>query len=293
MTRLRRSDGGFTLIELLVVIAIIGVLVALLLPAVQAAREAARRASCTNNLKQIGLAFHGYHDAHDRLPMGYTYTPGYIRGGFGWGAMVLPNLENRPLFDATNFGLPLWNAANTTTATTALRSYLCPSDDTSEGRFLERDGFKYAKTSYVACFGPGNMDANPDDRRGLFSRNSSTRFADVTDGLSQTLAGGERHNGVFAVEIGSHDHYDAETVWVGAVKEDPLDDHAHTTLFQAGHTPSSGFMNDQDAASRHPGGANFLFGDGSVRFLKASIDLAVYQGLSSRAGGEVVGGDGY
>jgi prepilin-type processing-associated H-X9-DG protein len=278
---------------LLAVIAIIGVLVSLLLPAVQAAREAARRASCTNNLKQIGLAFHGYHDSHDRLPMGYTYTPGYTRGGFGWGAMTLPNLEERPLFDATNFSLPLWNAANTTTATIALRTHLCPSDDTSEGRFLEREGFRYAKTSYVACFGPGKMDANPDDRRGLFSRNSGTRFAEATDGLSQTLAGGERHNGVFAVAIGSHNHFDAETVWVGAVKEDPQDDHAHTALFQAGHTPSSGAMNDQDAASRHPGGVNFLFGDGSVKFLKSSIDLGVYQGLSSRAGGEVVSGDAY
>src|SRR5262245_56927181 len=140
---------GFTLIELLVVLAIIAVLVALLLPAVQAAREAARRASCTNNLKQIGLAMHGYNDAHNRLPMGYTFSPCYVRGGFGWGAMILPGVEQRPLFDATNFSLPLCSESNTTTCTTALRSYLCPSDDTSEGRFLERDGFRYAKTTYV------------------------------------------------------------------------------------------------------------------------------------------------
>jgi prepilin-type N-terminal cleavage/methylation domain-containing protein/prepilin-type processing-associated H-X9-DG protein len=284
---------GFTLIELLVVIAIIGVLVALLLPAVQAAREAARRASCTNNLKQIGLALHGYHDANNRLPMGYTFSPGYIRGGFGWGAMILPGLEQKALFDATNFSLPLWNAVNTTTATIALKSYLCPSDNTSEGRFLQREGFRYAKTSYVASFGPGNMDLNPDDRRGLFSRNSGTNFAEVTDGLSQTLAGGERHNGTFAVAIGSHDHFDAETVWVGAVKEDPNDDHAHTALFQASHTPSSGEMNDQDAASRHPGGTNFLFGDGSVRFLKNTINLNIYRALSSGAGGEVISADAY
>ena len=96
------------------------------------------------------------------------------------------------------------------------------------------------------------MDADPGDSRGLFSRNSGTPFSAITDGLSQTLAGGERHNGTFAVSIGSHDHYDAETVWIGAVKEEPDDDHAHTTLFQASHTPTSGAMNDQDAASRHP-----------------------------------------
>ncbi|MDG3004863.1 DUF1559 family PulG-like putative transporter [Paludisphaera mucosa] len=284
---------AFTLIELLVVIAIIAVLIALLLPAVQSAREAARRISCTNNLKQIGLAFHGYHDAHGRLPMGYVFAPGYVRGGFGWGAMILPGVEQRTLFDSANFGLPLWNAVNATTSTTPIGFFLCPSDETSPGRFLERDGFRYAKSSYVASFGPGNMDLDPTDRRGLFQRNGGVRFAEVPDGLSTTLAGSERHNGTFAVEIGSHDHFDAETVWIGAVKEDPDDDHAHTTLFQSSHAPNARDMNDQDAACRHPGGINALLADGSVRFLKSSIDLGVYQALSSRAGGEVVGADAY
>ena len=220
------------------VIAIIAVLIALLLPAVQAAREASRRASCTNNLKQIGLAMHAYHDAHGRLPMGYTFSPGYVRGGFGWGAMILPGLEQRLLFDATNFSLPLWNCANTTSGSTALSFYLCPSDNTSE------EGSSNATASATQDelrrrFRPRQHGYDPDDRRGLFSRNSGTTFAEVTDGLSQTLAGGERHNGTFAVAIGSHEHFDAETVWVGAVKEDPDDDHAHTTLFQASHTPSS------------------------------------------------------
>src|SRR5262245_39625511 len=154
---------GFTLIESLVAIAIIGVLTGLLLPAVQAAREAARRASCTSNLRQIGLAMHGYHDAQNCLPTGYTFSPGYVRGGFGWGTLILPNLEAQPLFDAANFSFPLWNAANATVGTTALNSYLCPSDETSAGRFLQREGYSYAKSSYVAAFGPGNMDQNPDD----------------------------------------------------------------------------------------------------------------------------------
>ena len=288
-----RRRAGFTLIELLVVISIIAVLIALLLPAVQRARESARRIACVNNLKQFGIAFHSYHDTHATLPMGYTFSPGYVRGGFGWGAMILPGIEQRTVFDASNFGQPLWHEANRTSATTAISTYLCPSDDTSPGKFLERDGFKYAKTSYVASFGTGNMDENPDDRRGLFSRNSRVRFAEVTDGLSNTLAASERHNGTFAVEIGSHDHFDAETVWIGAVKEEPDDDHAHTTLFQTSHTPSSGNMNDQDAASRHDGGTNFLFSDGSVKFLKNSINLAIYQGLSTRAGNEVIAADRY
>src|SRR4051812_49279401 len=147
---MKRNYRAFTLIELLVVISIIAVLIGLLLPAVQQAREAARRISCTNNLKQLGLAFHGYHDANGKLPMGYTFTPGYLRGGFGWGAMILPGVEQKPLFDSANFSLPLWNATNTTTAAIAVSFYLCPSDETSPGRFLERDGFRYAKTSYVA-----------------------------------------------------------------------------------------------------------------------------------------------
>ncbi|WP_165074620.1 DUF1559 domain-containing protein [Paludisphaera rhizosphaerae] len=288
-----RRVRGFTLIELLVVIAIIAVLIALLLPAVQAAREAARRISCVNNLKQIGLAFHGYHDAHTKLPMGYVFATNYSRGGFGWGAMILPGVEQRALFDSANYSLPLWNGVNSTTATTPISFYLCPSDETSPGKFLERDGFRYADSSYVASFGPGSMDADPTDRRGLFQRNTVVSFSDVTDGLSQTLAASERHNGTFAVEIGSHDHFDAETVWIGAVKEEPDDDHAHTTLFQSSHVPNSRDMNDQDAACRHPGGINMLFGDGSVRFLKASINLSIYQALSSRAGGEVVGADAY
>jgi prepilin-type N-terminal cleavage/methylation domain-containing protein/prepilin-type processing-associated H-X9-DG protein len=283
---------GFTLIELLVVIAIIGVLIALLLPAVQKAREAARRAQCSNNLKQVGIALHNYHDLHGVLPMGYAHRAGYTWGGFGWAAAILPQVEQRPLFDAANFDLAAWTEANATVCTTAVNFYLCPSDETSHGRLLEREGLRFAMASYVASFGPGDMDINADDRRGLFSRNSRTRFAEVTDGLSQTLAAGERHNGKFAV-LSTGGHLIAETVWPGAIREDPDDDHGHTTLFQTEHPPSSPIMDDRDAASRHDGGTNFLLGDGSVRFLKNSIDLAVYRALSTAAGNEVVGADSY
>ena len=288
-----RRHRGFTLIELLVVIAIIGVLIALLLPAVQAAREAARRGQCLNHLKQVGIALHGYHDLYGTLPMGYAHVDGYGRGGFGWGTAILAQVEQRPLFDAVNFDLPLWHEANTTTSVVPISYYLCPSDETSAGGFLEREGFRYAMGSYAASFGPGDMDfGDPEDRRGLFSRNSATKFAAVTDGLSQTMAVGERHNGRFTV-LSSGGHLVAETVWPGGIKQEPDDDHGHTTLFQAGHTPTSLQMDDRDAASRHPEVVNFLFGDGSVRPLKRSINLDVYRALSTRAGGEAIGADSY
>jgi prepilin-type processing-associated H-X9-DG protein len=178
-------------------------------------------------------------------------------------------------------------------ATVAVGFYLCPSDETSQGRFLERPPFRYAMASYVASFGPADLDAVPEDRSGLFSRNSRTTFAEVTDGLSQTLAVGERHNGKFPTVIGSLGHVTAETVWVGAIMEGYSDAHGHTTLFVTGHTPTSPSLDDQDAASRHDAGTNFALGDGSVRLIKSTIDLNVYRSLSTRASGEVISSDSY
>ncbi len=284
---------GFTLIELLVVIAIIAVLIALLLPAVQSAREAARRISCVNNMKQIGVALHNYHDAQGVLPPGYTYTVGFATGGFGWASMILPNMEQTPLFHSINFSWAAWSYPNSTACVTILNSYQCPSDFTAATGFLSREGFQYARSSYVANFGPFDMDINPDDRSGVFSRNNSTRFAAITDGLSNTLFGGERTNAVELQVVGSANHYDLETVWPGAIKQNPLDNHAHTTLFQSAYLFNSPFFDDRNAMSYHPGGLNYLFGDGSVKFLKLSINLGVYAALGTRAGGEVVGADAF
>ena len=232
-----RRRPGFTLIELLVVISIIAVLIGLLLPAVQAAREAARRVSCVNNMKQIGIAFHNYHDGNGTLPPGYVYRLGYTTGGFGWAAMILANVEQTPLFNAINFDLPAWSIQNTTVCTRSISYYQCPTDYTTStpNGFLSRESFRYSKSSYVATFGPNDMDVTPEDRSGLFSRNSSTRFAAVTDGLSQTLAAGERTNAIYLSVIGSANHFDLETVWPGGIKEDPVDDHAHTALFQSAY----------------------------------------------------------
>lgn len=287
---------GFTLIELLVVIAIIGVLVALLLPAVQQARESARRAQCKNNLKQLGLALHNYQDTHRVLPPGYVFKPGASSenaSGFAWGSLILPMLDQAPLYSKFNWNLPVWDAANITPRTRHLTVFLCPSDPVSSGSFVEMGPVpeEYAMGCYVGNFGPPDLDATQEQRTGMFSRNSRTSFSDVVDGLSNTLCVGERVNGPFRT-AGAHGvHVTYETTWCCAVREysDPTDDHGHMALFQSGHVPNGPLSDDRDVSAPHIGLAQFILGDGSVRAIGESIDFGVYQKLSTRAGGEVIG----
>ncbi len=286
---------AFTLIELLVVIAIIAILIALLLPAVQQAREAARKTACHNNLKQLGLALHNYESSLSVFPPGYIYKYDSTgnAAGFGWGSMILPYIEQAPLYQQFNWNLPLWDAANLQARERHLAAFLCPSDTHSESNFVLMGSTpeRYAMASYAANFGPPDLDDVQDQRDGMFSRNSRTRIADVTDGTSNTLMLGERQNGPFR-NAGAHgNHFEYETAWSGAIRDadDPTDDHGHMTLFQTGHTPNHGLSDDRDVSAPHIGYANFLMADGAVRVISENINFGVYQGLSTRAGAEVLG----
>ncbi len=285
--------NGFTLIELLVVIAIIAILMALL-PAVQQARETARRTSCRNNLRQIGVALHNYHDTHSCFPPGYVYRQG-VQGnamGAGWGAMTLPFIEQSTVYSQLNFDLPVYSTANQTSRMMHLPVFLCPSDTVSDQGFVEMGDApeKYAMASYVGSFGPPDLDDTQEKRDGLFSRNSSTRLANVTDGTSNSLMTGERQNGPFR-RSGTHgNHFSYETTWVGAVRDfdDNSDDHGHMVLFQSGHTPNDSLSDDRDVSAPHIGYANFLFADGHVRGVSESVQFQLYQSLSTIAAGEVM-----
>ncbi len=293
-----RFRPGFTLIELLVVIAIIAVLVALLLPAVQQAREAARRTTCYDHLKQLGVALHNYHEAHGTLPPGYTYRPGTSspppnEAGFSWGTMILPYIDQGPLFSKFDFHSPIFGPTNQAVRETRLPLFVCPSDPVSATGMVKMGPTpeQYAMASYAASFGPPDLDATQEKRDGLFSRNSRTRFADVSDGLSATFLLGERMNGPFR-NAGVHgNHFEYETTWSGAVRDwdEPDDDHGHMVLFQTGHVPNDPSSDDRDVSAPHIGYANFAFADGSVHPISENVSVEVFNALGTRAGAERVG----
>ncbi|WP_339745252.1 DUF1559 domain-containing protein [uncultured Rubinisphaera sp.] len=339
---------AFTLIELLVVIAIIAIMVALLLPAVQQAREAARRSSCKNNLKQIALGLHNYETTHSTLPPGYLWmdgtryttvaNPGYPINynaidnhmGLSWGTMILPFMEQSALYDSFNFDLPCFDLANRVARETQVSVYLCASDPDSEGEFVERD-VNFAASSYAGNWGPANGrantpvdatdDVNLDDTPapnsqpsgasfpacgGILYRNSRTKFRDITDGLSNTLAVGERTNGKIIGDDGQFvtgaggGHEIFENAWAAACRDetDAGDDHGHMVLFDTEFGPNrarqdaTGTYNygpDRGVSAPHRGVAQFALCDGSVRGISENIDLGTYRSLSSRQGGEVIG----
>ncbi len=305
---------GFTLVELLVVIAIIGILVSLLLPAVQAAREAARRTQCVNNLKQLGLALHVYHDTFQTLPFGQGGTG----ARYSATALLLPFLEQSNLHATIDFNQPYSHPVNDAARLMELSMFRCPSDVRNP---LPQTG---GATNYMANKGSGIVwrDATGPNTglpgpNGVAYYNSRVRFADIIDGTSQTAAYSERiladgSNGIVSPIADVFFHPGAPTtpnqakqmcdalditnlanqfpLFMGA----PWIDGQHTYLHVTGpNTRSCGFFTVlravMPASSRHPGGVNLLLCDGSTRFVANSVELETWRGLGSRADGEVLG----
>jgi prepilin-type N-terminal cleavage/methylation domain-containing protein/prepilin-type processing-associated H-X9-DG protein len=312
-----RSRRGFTLVELLVVIAIIGVLIALLLPAVQKVRESANRLQCKNNLKQIGLALHNYHDRMKGFPLGYfsnlsgpasrdsngNCTYNEIGPGWGWGAFLLDDLEQSNLKRQIRFDLKITDPLNASTREIPLPIFICPSEvESGSITVVDANGnpiCNVARSSYTAMNGVLGVTSDAFDNNGVFLRNRRIRMADISDGLSNTLFVGERASNM------------SRATWTGALTggivpaqryPDPADQLANAEADAAlvlshgsrDHIPNDQLVFDADAVSSfHTAGVNFLFGDGSVHNISNSIDGAVYEGLLTRAGGEPVSGDDY
>jgi prepilin-type N-terminal cleavage/methylation domain-containing protein/prepilin-type processing-associated H-X9-DG protein len=353
------SRRGFTLIELLVVIAIIAVLIALLLPAVQSAREAARRAQCVNNLKQIALAAMNYHDQQGTFAIGSPLKPDPMYVLLGWPAgscledqstfvSMLGQFDQQPLYNAMNFSRSIYSGANSTVYATGLTSLWCPSDGqiigkrNSIGAYGDNPNLTFAYTSYSCNFGTWYPEilyvcdiiypAQPSSCAGFNAINSnsngpfkycySLNISAITDGTSNTFLYGEKANGLFT----STESFCANW-WGDSVSGDTV----FTTLYPLNAYKKVPNVADEydfswveGISSFHPGGANVAFADGSVHFIKESIQswqynpatgypvgvtnngggtgvyslapgtqFGVYQALSTRAMGEVISSDQY
>jgi prepilin-type N-terminal cleavage/methylation domain-containing protein/prepilin-type processing-associated H-X9-DG protein len=294
-----RTPKGFTLIELLVVIAIIGILIALLLPAVQAARESARRAQCTNNLKQIGLACHSYHDAQKSFPPGYVAAATYpdTTPGWGWGAYLLPYMEQEAVYRQIDFRQPVENSP---AIQTLVAAFLCPSDSPPQSAFSISDAAmntiaQAAPSSYAASVGDNTYEADEPECNGIFYRNSWTRIVDILDGTSHTAMLGDRA-WVIAKGVWAGSPNDAvvrpglRNTWQTTTAASPVFVLARCNGINVNDDADGGL---DDFASNHVGGVNFLFADGSVRFVPNATDQHVIWAWGTKAGGEIVSGQDY
>ncbi|MCA9204109.1 MAG: DUF1559 domain-containing protein [Pirellulaceae bacterium] len=288
----RGTRRGFTLVELLVVIAIIGVLVAMLLPAVQAAREAARRSSCSNNLKQLGLALHNYHDTYKSFPYGSRNNTAPAKTDLmGWTVSVLPFIEQGNIYDLMNTSFNWSEAPNVQFATQRMEAYLCPSGPEVKAD----DNTNYFTTHYYGVMGPTgvnpqsltNYPENTSGSHGGFSQagiwyhNDVRGFNNIIDGTSNTFAFGEIS---WTDRGGNPTRY---RVWTRGGRVNDFMAPCKNVANQI-NTDQTGLFNDMSYGSQHPGGCQFGLADGSVRFVSETIDYNMLLSAASMSGGETV-----
>lgn len=291
---------GFTLVELLVVIAIIGVLVALLLPAVQAAREAARRMSCSNNLKQLGIAMHNYHDTLGALPCGWVST-----NGAGWSALILPQIEQTNLYTSLDFNATnSWSAAgpNRTACETYIAGFRCPSmAAATKENFNNIAGrvpasYRGVASNTADCDDPGGSVSGRHmesaNLEGVLFGDSGVRFADITDGTTNTFMIGESwHDSAFSQDSNSCDFWYIGSPQIKSNQTEYSEFCGSTGVPMNSRkiATTNGHFKELSYTSYHPNGAMFCLADGSVRFVAYTINTNTYRALGSRNGGEVSG----
>lgn len=294
---------AFTLVELLVVIAIIGILIALLLPAVQSVREAARRAACQNNLHQIGLAVHNYESSMGHLPPGWKASSHVGLPGWGWGSAILPFMEQQNLAETINSDLNIEDAANASGIVTNIATYFCPSDDAQSKKTFELNAdenaidpngkdhlpLELSHSNYVGSLGltfdpasppedtcPHTYDEGSDfDGGGLLYWNSRVRMTEIYDGTSTTLMVGERSSEKM------------DSTWVGVVHGAQLP--TWRVVAWSMEPPNTDHHPYAQFSSAHPGGiTNFVLADGSVHVIRDSIDTLTFMYLGTRDFGELI-----
>lgn len=296
-----REKRGFTLVELLVVIAIIGILIAMLLPAVQAAREAARRMSCSNNLKQIGVALHNYHSAMKCFPPGALGSA--TADVTGIHVILLPYLEQTIGEDIESLKSVYYGDLINYFATLEMPALQCPSDSHQVPDPNYPEG---ATTNYVGIMGPGrNNEFVPGDVQcggyatdGAFYPWSKVRIGDITDGSSNTIVFGERTYQLRiwprgAVLTGTKSCVASAKNMVHEINADPSEWCYSLNPADCGRTGITCKFNDLFFGSNHPGGAQFVLGDGSVQFLTETITVELLGDLATIAGGEAISGEAW
>lgn len=296
------APSGFTLVELLVAVAIIAVLMGLLLAAVQRSREQANRASCQNNLKQIGVALQNYYSVHSVFPPGYVSSfdaMGNDTGpGWGWAAKALPFLEQIALYDQIQWTLPIEVSQNAVARVQIVPGYLCPSDTADPTWTAVRRSMTgtptgticpVATSNYVGVFGVAEPGV---DGEGIFFRNSAVTVHDIMDGTSNTLIVGERYfrwcEATWVGSVTGADIYPPSGSPAAAMVQHASGMTLAHTFEGPPHVPGTECNN---FSSRHEGGAFFAFADGHVSFLTSSVPIPVFRALSTRSGGESLPGD--